>query len=99
MRSVTRYDTIDHYIVTGYHRVMSKTEILEELPKLTREERGEIRLKLAELDGNDWLDDDDPLTDKEKALLESRLDNLEKHPEESIPWREAEARLKVPYGE
>ena len=51
---------------------MSKTEILEEPPKLTSEERYEIRLKLAELDGDDWLDDDDPLTDKEKALIESR---------------------------
>ena len=29
---------------------MSKTEILEELPKLTKTERQEIRLKLAELD-------------------------------------------------
>ncbi len=45
---------------------MSKTEILEELPKLTPEERHEIRLKLAELDGDDWLDADDQLSDKEK---------------------------------
>ena len=52
---------------------MSKTDILEELPKLTLEERHEIRLKLAELDGDGWLDDDDPLTDDEKALLEARL--------------------------
>jgi hypothetical protein len=77
---------------------MSKTEILEELPKLTSEEREEISLKLAELDG-DWLDSDDPLSDQEKALLEARLDDLEKHPEESIPWAEAEARLKARYGE
>ncbi len=35
---------------------MSKTEILEELPKLTKTERHEIRLKLAELDGDDWID-------------------------------------------
>jgi hypothetical protein len=40
---------------------MSKTEILEELPNLTSEERYEIRLKLAALDGDDWLDHDDPL--------------------------------------
>ena len=39
---------------------MSKTEILEELPNLTPSERDEIRLKLAELDGDRWLDDDDP---------------------------------------
>ena len=40
---------------------MSKTEILEELPKLTKMERQEIRLRLAELDGDDWLDDEEPL--------------------------------------
>ena len=74
---------------------MSKTEILEELPKLTPEEREEIRLRLAELDGKHWLDSDDPLSDKEKALLEDRLDDLEKQPEKSIPWAEAEARLKA----
>ena len=45
---------------------MSKTEILDELPKLTKAERFEIRLKLAELDGDGWLDDDDPLTDEQK---------------------------------
>ena len=45
---------------------MSKAEILEELLTLTPEERDEIRLKLAEMDGDRWLDDDDPLTDEEK---------------------------------
>jgi putative addiction module component (TIGR02574 family) len=78
---------------------MSKTDILEELPKLTPEEREEIRLKLAELDGNAWLDSDDPLSDKQKALLDARLDDLENHPEKSIPWAEAEAQLKARYGE
>jgi hypothetical protein len=78
---------------------MSKTEILEELPKLTPEERQEIRLRLAELDGDDWLDSDDPLSYKEKALLEARLDDVDKHPEKSIPWSEAEAQLKARYGE
>ena len=52
---------------------MSKVEILQELPKLTPEERKEIRLKLTELDDDQWRDDDDPLTDSEKALLEARL--------------------------
>jgi hypothetical protein len=78
---------------------MSKTEILEELPKLTPEERQEIRLKLAELDGDDWLDSDDPLSAEQKVLLEARLEDLEKHPEKSIPWTEAEARLKARYGD
>ena len=74
---------------------MSKVEILEELPKLTAEERKEIRLKLAELDGDQWLDDDDPLTDAEKALLEARLADIEQHPEKSIPWEEAKRRIEA----
>ena len=73
---------------------MSKTEILEELPKLTKAERFEIRLKLAELDGDGWLDDDDPLTDEQKALLEARLADMELHPEKSIPWEEVKRRLE-----
>jgi hypothetical protein len=47
---------------------MSKAEIVAELPKLTPAEREEIRLKLAGLDGNVWLDADGPLTDAEKLI-------------------------------
>lgn len=77
---------------------MSKTEILDEILKLTSEERWEIRLKLAELDGDGWLDDDDPLTDEQKALLEARLADLEQHPEKSIPWEEAKRRIEERLG-
>jgi putative addiction module component (TIGR02574 family) len=72
---------------------MSKTEILEELPKPTSAERYEIRLKLAELEGDDWLDEDDPLTDEQKALIESRIEAHERNPETAIPWEELKARL------
>ena len=78
---------------------MSKVEILAEIPKLTPDERHEIRLKIAELDGDGWLDEDDPLTEEQKALLEARLADTEKHPETSTPWPEAEARLKARFGE
>ena len=78
---------------------MSKTEILEELPKLTSEERHEIRLRLAELDGDGWLDDDDTLTDEQKALIESRIEAHEKNPEAAIPWEEVMARLNRRLGE
>lgn len=78
---------------------MSKAEIFEEIAKLTKEERREIRLKLAELDSDEWLDEDDPLTDEEKTVLEKRLEDMEKHPEKSIPWAEAEARLKARFGQ
>jgi len=78
---------------------MSKTEILEELPKLTSQERHEIRLKLAELDADGWLDDDDPLTDEQKALIESRIEAHEKNPETAIPWEEVKGRLNRRLGE
>ena len=78
---------------------MSKTEILEELPKLTSQERDEIRLKLAELDGDVWLDDDDPLTDEQKALIESRIEAHEQNPDTAIPWEEARARINRRLGE
>lgn len=73
---------------------MNKTEILDELPKLTREERFEIRLKLAELDGDTWLVDDDPLSDEQIVLLEARLRDMELHPETSIPWSGVMRRLQ-----
>jgi putative addiction module component (TIGR02574 family) len=78
---------------------MSKAEILCEIPKLTPEERDEIRQKLDELDGGQWIDSDDPLTEEDKALLEARLGDMEQHPEKSIPWEEAEARLVARFGE
>ena len=77
---------------------MSKAEILEQLPKLTPAERFEIRVKLAELDGESWLDDDDPLTDEQKALLEARLADMDQQPEASLPWDEARKRIESRLG-
>jgi putative addiction module component (TIGR02574 family) len=74
---------------------MSKTEILAELPNLTPDERFEIRLKLAELDGDRWLDDDDPLTDEQKTLLDARLADMEQNPNASVPWDEAQGRIEA----
>jgi putative addiction module component (TIGR02574 family) len=73
---------------------MSKLEILEALPKLTIEERKEILLKLAELDGDLWLDAEEPLTDAEKAILEARLAAYEKDPDAGSSWTEVEARIR-----
>jgi len=74
---------------------MSKTEILEQLPKLTKTERQEIRLKLAELDGDDWIDGDDPLTADEKALLDARLAAYEKDPDAGSSWEEVESLIRA----
>ncbi|MDX6500876.1 MAG: putative addiction module component [Blastocatellia bacterium] len=74
---------------------MSTVEILEELPKLTTEERHEIRLRLAELDGDLWFDDEEPLTDAEKAVLEARLAAYEKDPDAGSSWAEVEAPIRA----
>ena len=73
---------------------MSKTDILEELPKLTKSERNEIRLKLAEIDGDSWLNSDEPLTQEEKVLLESRLAGYLKDPDAGSTWDEIETRIR-----
>jgi putative addiction module component (TIGR02574 family) len=75
---------------------MTKTEILEELLRLTAEDRQEIRQKLNEIDGDEWIDGDngdDPLTEDEKALLERRLAAYEKEPDAGSAWEEVEARI------
>ena len=74
---------------------MSKTEILEELHKLTKMERQEIRLRLAELDSDDWLDNEEPLTVHEKALLEGRLAAHAKDPDAGSTWEEVEGRIRA----
>jgi hypothetical protein len=74
---------------------MSKTEILEELPKLTKTDRQEIRLRLAELDSDDWLDDEEPLTIQEKALLEARLASYANDPDAGSTWEEVEGRIRA----
>jgi len=74
---------------------MRKTEILNELPRLTKIERQEIRLRLAELDSEDWLHDEDPLTVHEKALLDARLAAYAKDPDAGSTWEEVEGRIRA----
>jgi len=73
---------------------MSFNEVMAELPKLTPAERQQLRLQLARLDGDQWLDGDDPLTDAEKALLDARLAAYAKDPEAGSSWAEVEARIR-----
>jgi putative addiction module component (TIGR02574 family) len=73
---------------------MSKAEIIEELPKLTPEERSEIQARLDDLAGQGWLDGGE-LTDDEKRLLDSRLDECERHPSSFVPWEQAKAQIKA----
>jgi putative addiction module component (TIGR02574 family) len=84
----------DNYGYGGYYSAMSKAEILEELPKLTAEDRQEIRQKLNEIDGDAWLDAEDPLTDDAKAILEVRLEAYEREPDAGSSWEKVEARIQ-----
>jgi putative addiction module component (TIGR02574 family) len=74
---------------------MSKTDILDELPNLTKQERDEIRLKLTEIDGESWFQDIEQLTAEEKALLDSRLAEYLKDPEVGSTWEEVESRIRA----
>lgn len=58
-------------------------------------ERQQIRFRLAELDSDDWLDGEDPLTVREKALLETRLAAYAKDSEAGSTWEEVEERIRV----
>ena len=55
----------------------------------------EIRLRLAELDSEDWLDDEEPLTVHERALLDARLAAYANDPDAGSTWEEAEARIRA----
>jgi len=79
--------------------MMSASEILAELPKLARDERELIRLKLAELDRDGWADSDDPLSEGDKALIEARIAEHERNPTSAIPWERFEGRLRRRLGE
>jgi putative addiction module component (TIGR02574 family) len=69
---------------------VSKAEILEAIPKLTPEERDEIRLKLDELD--------DQLTGQELALIDARIAEHEANPQSAIPWEDFKKDLESKYG-
>ena len=71
---------------------MSKAEIIEALPKLSAEERREIRAKLNELDNEAWFDNGE-LSEQEKAIVEARLDEYDQNPEAGASWEEAKARV------
>jgi hypothetical protein len=76
-----------------YISVMSKIEILQELPKLALEERREIFERICELEENDLLRGGEP-TPEEKVLLERELDDYRQSPTAGAPWHEVQARIR-----
>lgn len=50
-------------------------------------------MRLAELDGDDWTDYEEPLTVHEKALIDARLAAYAKDPDAGSTWEEVERRI------
>jgi putative addiction module component (TIGR02574 family) len=75
-------------------QAMRTAEILEELARLSKQDREVIRLKLADLDGDGWDDADDPLSDADKALIQSRVEAHERDSSSAIPWEQFDEVLK-----
>jgi putative addiction module component (TIGR02574 family) len=66
---------------------MSKAEILDEIQRLTPEERDEIRRKLDELD--------DSLTTDEWAVVDTRMEAHRRDPTSAVPIEEMKAGLRA----
>ena len=66
---------------------MSKTQILEELPRLTVRDRSQLFARLAELHEADLLADGVP-TDAERQALDEAFADFEKDRNSGEPWRE-----------
>lgn len=52
-------------------------------------------MRLTELNSKDWIDDEDPLTAHEKALLDARLAAYAKDPDAGSTWEEVESRIRM----
>ena len=72
---------------------MSKSDILQELPKLALEERREIFDRICELEELDVLKGGEPSAE-EKALLDREAEEYRQHPAVGAPWREVEERVR-----
>jgi putative addiction module component (TIGR02574 family) len=69
---------------------MSFAEVLEELPKLTPEEREAVIQRALELD-------ETPFTPEEEALIEKRMAEHRANPDSAIPADEMFARLRAKF--
>ena len=72
---------------------MSKTQIIEELPRLGLADRREIWERLCELEERDLLQGAVP-NPEEKALLDQELEEFQSNPDAGATWQEVQARLR-----
>jgi hypothetical protein len=66
---------------------MSKTQILEELPRLTARDRSQLFARLAEIHEADLLDGEAPACAEQKAL-DAAFAEFQKDRNPGEPWRE-----------
>jgi hypothetical protein len=73
--------------------VMSKNEILAELPKLEADERRQVFQRLCELQEQDLLRGSGP-SDAEKKILDEALAEFERDRDPGTPWRHVLGTLR-----
>ena len=61
----------------------------------TDSEGQKIRFELAEFDNDDWLDEEEPLTVHERALLDARVAAYAKDPDAGSTWEGVEGRIRA----
>ena len=73
---------------------MSKTEILEELPKLNSVELREIRDRIWQLEEEELLSGRAKPSEEEKKLLDRELEDYSRNRDVGSSWEEVKSRLK-----
>jgi putative addiction module component (TIGR02574 family) len=63
-------------------------------PRYTGKRSPADRLELIGVVWDTLSPDDLPVTDAERALLDARLADMERNPEDQSPWPEVKARLE-----
>ena len=74
---------------------MSKSDILDQLPKLAHDDRREILEKICEIEEADLLRGESPINSEEKALLDRELEEYQANPNAGEDWKIVEARLRT----
>jgi hypothetical protein len=73
---------------------VSKSEILEELPKLSSVELREIRDRIFQIEEEELLSGRAKPSEEEKALLDRELEDYSRDPNAGSSWQEVQSRLK-----
>jgi hypothetical protein len=73
---------------------VSKTEILDQLPKLDSMELREIRDRIWQIEEAELLSGRAKPSEEEKKMLDHELEDYSRNPIAGSSWEEVESRLK-----